>query len=67
LPDGDVVVIDHKSALIRREHCAKKAAVYAGQLQSYQEILQKQGIRVNSTWVHFPLAGVMAEMLPAAT
>ena len=65
LPDGDVVVIDHKSAPIRREQCAKKAATYAGQLQSYQEILQTQGIRVRSTWVHFPLAGVMAEMLAA--
>jgi hypothetical protein len=57
-----VVVIDHKSAPIRREHCAKKAATYAGQLKSYREILQTQEIVVKATWIHFPLAGVMAEM-----
>lgn len=62
LPNGAVVVVDHKSAPIRREHCGNKAATFAGQLRSYREILQAVGQNVESTWVHFPLAGVMAEM-----
>ena len=62
LPSGDLVVIDHKSAPIRRDHCAKKAATFAGQLRSYQEILQAMGKSVAATWIHFPLAGAMAEM-----
>lgn len=63
LPDGDVVVVDHKSAPIRREHCANKAATYAGQLSAYREILRAQGMTIKSAWIHFPLAGVMAEVV----
>jgi ATP-dependent exoDNAse (exonuclease V) beta subunit len=62
LPGGELVVIDHKSAPIRREHCAAKAAMYSGQLQSYREILHAIGNAVRATWIHFPLAGVMAQM-----
>ena len=61
LPSGDVVVIDHKSAPIRRDHCQAKAGQYAGQLAAYREVLTSAGETVESTWIHFPLAGVMAQ------
>jgi ATP-dependent exoDNAse (exonuclease V) beta subunit len=61
LPTGEVVVVDHKSAPIRREKCAAKAAEFAGQLAAYQEVLQQQGVTVQSLWIHFPLAAAMAE------
>ena len=64
LPDGRVVVIDHKSAPIRREHCASKAATFSGQLQSYREILATVGMEVAAMWIHFPFAGVIAKMVP---
>ena len=32
LPDGACVIVDHKDAPIRREHCAAKAATFAGQI-----------------------------------
>ena len=61
LPSGGVVVIDHKSAPIRREHCEAKAGQFAGQLAAYREILTSAGETVESTWIHFPLAGVIAK------
>jgi ATP-dependent exoDNAse (exonuclease V) beta subunit len=59
LPTGKVVVIDHKSAPIRRDACTGKAAEYAGQLAAYEEILQNGGATVAGKWIHFPLAGVV--------
>ena len=59
LPTGEVVVIDHKSAPIRRDACTGKAAEYAGQLAAYEEILQDSGATVAGKWIHFPLAGVV--------
>ncbi len=61
LPNGDGVLIDHKSAPLRRDHCPAKAASYSGQLNAYREMLSTAGQNVVSTWIHFPLAGVMAE------
>jgi len=61
LPSGGVVVIDHKSAPIRREHCEAKAGQYTGQLAAYGEMLTSAGETIESTWIHFPLAGVMAQ------
>ena len=61
LPDDKVVLIDHKSAPIPREKCAAKAQQFTGQLNAYQEVLSAAGETVESTWIHFPLAGVMAE------
>jgi hypothetical protein len=58
-PDGNVVVIDHKSAPIRRQHCAEKAAQFFGQLAAYREVLTATGHTVESEWIHFPIAGVM--------
>lgn len=59
LPDGNVVVIDHKSAPIRREHCDAKAKAFSGQLVAYEDLLTSAGESVASTWINFPLAGVM--------
>jgi len=61
LPSGEVVVIDHKSAPIRREHCEAKARQFTGQLDAYRELLTSAGESVASTWIHFPLAGVVVE------
>jgi superfamily I DNA/RNA helicase len=60
LPSGQVIVVDHKSAPIRPNHCAAKAATFSGQLVSYKEILQTAKMPVQSMWIHFPLAGVVA-------
>jgi len=49
LPGGEeeVVVEDHKGMPpVWRERCAENAAAYAGQLQSYREALDAQGIEV---------------------
>jgi len=63
LPDGRLVVIDHKSAPIRRSQCEVKAKQYAGQLVAYEEALIDQRSFVDSTWIHFPLAGIMIRMV----
>ena len=63
LPDGAVVVIDHKSAPIQRQHCAAKASQYVNQLAAYHEVLTVTGQVVESEWIHFPLAGVVARKL----
>jgi len=34
--------------------------IISGQLQAYLEILQAQSLDVDTAWIHFPLAGVMA-------
>ena len=62
LPSDEVVVIDHKSAPIRREHCLAKAATFAEQLRAYCEILRAAGETVRAAFIHFPLAGVLAEL-----
>jgi len=66
LPDGKLAVIDHKSAPIRRSHCESKALQYVGQLAAYEEALSGLGYTVDSTWIHFPLAGVVARMIPTS-
>ena len=60
LPDGRIVIVDHKSAPLRREHCAMKAATFSGQLVAYREMMSRAGYTVASCWIHFPLAGVVA-------
>ena len=62
LPSGEAVVIDHKSAAVRKSQCAKKACEYAGQLCAYREALEAQGLTTTETWIHFPLSGVMAKV-----
>lgn len=61
LADGRVVVIDHKSAPIRREHCLAKAQQFTGQIAAYSEVLRTGGEKVETAWIHFPLAGVMVQ------
>lgn len=61
LADGSVVVIDHKSAAISRDKCTAKAARYLEQLAAYQDVLTAAGHRVESLWIHFPLAGCMVQ------
>ena len=56
LPDGDLIVVDHKSSPIKMEHCEAKALSYSGQIAAYREILETLGGRVSATFVHFPLA-----------
>ena len=63
LSDGSLAIIDHKSAPIRRQYCAAKAATYTGQLVAYKEMLHTDDRKVVSTWIHFPLAGVVAEFI----
>ena len=62
LPDGSVMIVDHKSSPIRRDQCAAKAATYAGQLAAYREALAAQDLPVAATWIHFPLATAMASL-----
>lgn len=62
LSDGGIVIIDHKSAPIRRNLCESKALQYSGQLEAYREALVSIGDKVGSTWVHFPLAGTLVEV-----
>ena len=61
LADGSVVIIDHKSAPIRREHCLAKAQQFTGQIAAYREVLGAGGEKVETTWIHFPLSGVMVK------
>ena len=60
LPDGRVVIIDHKSAPISRDACAAKAATFTDQLAAYREIVTAHGLEVDSLWIHFPVPGVLA-------
>ena len=62
LTEGDYVIIDHKSAPICREHCVTKAATFAAQIRAYCEIVANAGGKVRATFIHFPLAGVLAEL-----
>lgn len=63
LPGGDAVLVDHKSAPIRRAACLAKATTFSSQLLSYQELLRLLNVPVRSTWIHFPLPGTIAEMV----
>ena len=63
LTDGKFVIIDHKSAPIRREHCTEKASTYSGQLVAYKEMINSTERAVCSSWIHFPLPGVVAELV----
>ena len=62
LPDGNAVIIDHKSAPIRRAQCEAKAQSYGGQLLAYGETITRQPLSVRHTWIHFPLAGMMVKL-----
>ena len=61
LSSGAGGVIDHKNAPIRRQHCEAKAKQLTGQVDAYHEVLTATGETVESTWIHFPLAGAIAK------
>lgn len=61
---ASLAVIDHKSFPAWSDHaCRKKAAELAPQLLSYRRALSLLGHEVDSLWFHFPLAGVMVEVV----
>jgi hypothetical protein len=60
LEEGQVLLVDHKSRPIPAGMAAKAALEFAGQLNAYREILEQQGLSVMGSWIHFPMAGVMA-------
>jgi ATP-dependent exoDNAse (exonuclease V) beta subunit len=62
LPNGKVVIIDHKSAPIQKKHCQAKAGGYSGQIAAYRQALGNLGFSVHAAYVHFPLAGAMAKI-----
>ncbi|TWU10525.1 UvrD-helicase domain-containing protein [Allorhodopirellula heiligendammensis] len=62
MPDATIAIIDHKSAPIRRANCEPKARKYVAQLDAYNEMLRQQGCQIASSWIHFPLAGVMVNV-----
>ena len=61
ISDGSLVIIDHKSAPLRRQYCEAKAETYTGQLKAYKAMLHTDKRPVTSSWIHFPLAGVVTE------
>ena len=63
LADGSLVLIDHKSAPIRRQYCQSKALEYSGQIDAYREILERNGVSVKASYIHFALAGTLVEFL----
>ena len=63
LSDGSFVIVDHKSAPIRRQYCEAKAATYRGQIEAYKEMIHTDKKPVVSSWIHLPLAGVVAEFV----
>ena len=63
LPSGELVIVDHKCGPVRRDHAAAKAAQYVAQLSAYREALTAQDLNVAATWVHFPLAAAVAQII----
>jgi ATP-dependent exoDNAse (exonuclease V) beta subunit len=64
LPDGALVVIDHKSTPVGS--AGGQVAVarrYAMQLQAYEQALGGLGRRVVATWIHFPIGGACARVM----
>jgi ATP-dependent helicase/nuclease subunit A len=57
-----VLLVDHKSRPIPAGMAASACLEFSGQLAAYREILEKDGISVASSWIHFPLAGVMVQI-----
>jgi hypothetical protein len=51
-----------KCGQVRPGQCADKAVSFAGQLCGYRDTLIAQGLVVRETWIHFPLAAVMANV-----
>ena len=61
-PDGQLVVIDHKSARVGESGWRKVARSHVGQLRAYAEALEALDETIHSTWIHFPLGGVVVRL-----
>lgn len=59
---GEVVVVDHKSTPLRVEDCESAAASHCGQIGATCAALVGAGLRVSASYVHFPLAGRIADI-----
>lgn len=62
LENGELVIIDHKSAPIRRDQAAAKASEFGGQLAAYREMLQRAGEQVAAAHIHFSLSGAIVQL-----
>ncbi len=62
LEDGRMMLIDHKSRPIPAGMASGAAKEFAGQIGAYREVLRDLGVEVESSWVHFPLAGVVVQV-----
>lgn len=64
--DSELVIVDHKAAVVSATDAAAKAATFAGQLRAYAlAIGAVQQKRVAGTFVHFPVAGLVVEVMGA--
>lgn len=61
-----VVIVDHKSFPGSLEHATKKAATYAGQLETYASgVAQATGKRVAGRFIHLPVLGYVVPVTSA--
>ncbi len=63
LPDGGLVIVDHKSARVPEAGWGAAASEHAGQLRAYAEAFESIGRTVHSAWIHFPLGGGVVQVL----
>jgi hypothetical protein len=62
--EGEVAVIDHKTTDIGPEVVGIRAAEHANQLSAYASAVGVAGMRGRvGTWLHFPMAGVLVEVV----
>lgn len=57
------LVIDHKSFPGGQKDVEAKALTYSGQLACYSRALVAAGHTVRSLWIHFPVSGLLVEVL----
>ena len=62
LEDGKVVVIDHKTGQVGLSKAESYASQYKPQLDAYREMLEGNGINVDSLWIHLPMTGLMVKL-----
>lgn len=60
--DDQAVIVDHKLTDAGPESAAGRAPDYSGQLLAYADSVRAQGMRVRSTWIHFPMAGTVVQL-----
>lgn len=57
------MIVDHKSFQGSVHQCEQRALDYASQLAHYRRALEASGAACSSHWIHFPVAGVMVEVV----